>query len=190
MAKARKTVRPSRAASVYDRCAAEWDRRKAERRAQFAKAQRAGIPEDSIEDLRPGARFVAPDPIRSAESGGDWLVDKPELPLNAVPFLATLRSLGYQLQDQRYLDLHRELIESVLIDRATGKWSRWGTVLANPETRFVCEMINQSIAAGLSEREALAEAVLELGIDAASFDAAYRRLKELRTAFLMGEKPV
>ena len=98
--------------------------------------------------------------------GGDWLVDKPDLSMDAAPFLRTLRRLGYVTQDQRYFDLHRDLMSSGMIDRATGKWSRYGTVLAHPDTRLLCEQIEQSIAAGVPEREVLAEAVVEFNIDA------------------------
>ena len=66
--------------------------------------------------------------------GGDWLVDKPELALDAVPFLKTLRVLGYVTQDPRCADLHQAIMRSNLIDLATGKWSRYGTTLANPVT--------------------------------------------------------
>ena len=145
-------------------------------------------PEGRYEALRAEweRRRKAPD-----RGGGEWLVDKPELPLDAVPFLATLRRLGYQLQDQRFFDLHRELVMSDLIDPKTGKWSRFGTTLANPETQFMCEMIEQSIAAGSTEREAIAETVVELELDAASFDAAWKRIERLLHEWRkrVGQKP-
>jgi hypothetical protein len=173
MAKAKK---PAKQVPHYDLCEARWEKDREERKARFAAAQRKGKP-DHKDDWATG--FVTPDPIRSNKSGGDWLVDQPELPLNAAPFLATLRSLGYRLQDQRYHDLHRELVMSNLIDRKTGKWSRFKTTLANPETRLICGLIEETIAAGFSEREAIAEAVAELGLDAASFYAAHKRVKRL-----------
>jgi len=49
-----------------------------------------------------GRRREAPD-----RGGGDWLVDKPDLALNAQPFLQTLRLLGYATQDRRYFELHK-----------------------------------------------------------------------------------
>ena len=192
MAKAKKAAKPSRPKkpskpkqiSHYKKCEAEWERRRDERKAQFAEAQRAGKPDDGPDDWRPGARFVTPDPITSAKSGGDWLVDQPELPLNAIPFLATLRSLGAQLKDQRYLDLHSELVSSNLIDRETGKWSRYGTTLANPQTQFMCELIEETIATrGFNEREAIADAVVELGLEAATFYAAWMRVRDLLHAY-------
>ena len=96
-----------------------------------------------------------------------------------MPFLRTLRRFPYVTQDQRYLDLHRDVMRRGLIGANKGKWSRYGTVLEQPDTRFVCEMIEQSIAAGVSEREALAEAAVELNIKAASFGAAVERLRAL-----------
>jgi hypothetical protein len=150
----------------------------------LAEAQAAGGKPDSRDDWKPGARFVAPDPIASGKSGGDWLVDQPELPLDAGPFLATLRILGYHLQDRRYIELHRELIYSDLIDWKTGKWSSFGTTVANPFTQDMCGSIEESIAArGFTEREAIADAVAELELEAASFDAAYKRVERLLHAY-------
>ena len=114
------------------------------------------------------------------------------MPLKAAPFLATLRILGTHLQDQRYHDLRRELISSGLIDPGTGKWSRLGTTLANPETQFMCELIKESIATrGFTKHEAIADAVAELGLDAASFSAAHKRVERLFDAYrkAVGQKP-
>jgi hypothetical protein len=124
-------------------------------------------------------------------SGGDWLVEKLELELDAVPFLATLRRLGHHLQDQRFLDLHRDLVMSHLIDRETGKWSRYGTTVANPMTRDMCEMIQDLIAGKTSERLAIAEAVAELAISAPSFEAACKSVKRVldQARKLVRQKP-
>jgi hypothetical protein len=191
MAKVKKPGRPKQV-SHYDKCKAEWERRRAERKAQFAEAQRRGKPDDGPDDWRPGVRFVTPDPIQSDKGGGDWLVDPPELPLDAVSLVATLRVLAYHLQDQRYHDIRRDLIASGMIDLKTGKWSRWGTVLASPMTHSMCEMIEQSIATRIfTEREAIADAVKELGLDAASFDAACKSVKRLLNAYrkAVGQDP-
>ena len=51
-------------------------------------------------------------------------------------------------------------MRSGMIDRETGKWSRYGTALAQPDTRLLCEQMEQYIAAGVPEREVLAEAVV------------------------------
>ena len=115
------------------------------------------------------------DPDRGA---GDWLVDKPDLSLDAAPFLKTLRRLGFVTQDNRYFDLHRDLMLSGMID-AKGKWSRYGTVLAHPDTKLLCEQIEQAIAADVPEREVLAEAVVAYNMKAASFDAAVKGLERL-----------
>ena len=171
----------ARRSEVYKRCKAEWERR----RRSTAKA-----PSSSPGSTEWKSGFIARDP-RPGErerGGGDWLVYKPELLLDAATFLATLRRLGYHLQDQRCLDLHRDLVTGGLIDPATGKWSGQmsghGVVLANPETRIVCEAIAAAIASGLSKREALAEAVLELDLAAASFEAACQRLERLYDDFV------
>jgi hypothetical protein len=121
---------------------------------------------------------------KAPKEGGDWLVDRPELPLDAVAFLATLRALGYQLQDQRCHDLHRDLRASGLIDPKTGKWSHFGTVLGNPETRHMCELIEETIATpDFTEHEAIADAVVQLGLNAASFYAAWKRVERLLKAY-------
>jgi hypothetical protein len=201
MAKAKKAAKlqrrkpPSKPKQVshYDKCEAEWERRKAERKAQFVEAQAAsGKPDDGPDDWKPGARFVTPDPVTSDKSGGDWLVDRLELPAKPVPFLATLRSLGDHLQDQRCHDLLREWGKSNLIDWKTGKWSRHGLTLANPQTRLMCELIEETIATrGFKEREAIADAVKELGLDAPSFRTACKRVKRLLDAYrkAVGQDP-
>jgi hypothetical protein len=63
--------------------------------------------------------------------------------------------------------------------------------LSNPLTQTACEMIDDMIAAGISERLALAEAVVELNIDANSFDAAWNRLERLLHEYRksIGQKP-
>jgi hypothetical protein len=175
-----KVEKPAKQVPHYDACKVRWEKGRKARKAQAAAAQHQGP-----DDWRPGARFVTPDDsTASAESGGDWLVDRPELALDAIPFLATLRSLGAQLQDRRFLDLHHELVSSDLIDRKLGKWSRLGTTLANPMTQFMFELIEETIAVrGFTERAAIAEAVAEFGFDAASFDAAWMRVRDLLHAY-------
>jgi hypothetical protein len=70
-------------------------------------------------------------------------------------------------------------MNSDLIDPATGKWSRYGTTLANPVTWDMWEMIEERIAGGTSERLAIAEAVAELAISAPSFEAACKSVKRV-----------
>ena len=111
--------------------------------------------------------------------GGDWLFEKPELSLDAVPFLRTLRALGYLTQDRRCADLHQAIMSSDLIDPATGKWSRYGTTLANPVTWDIWERIEELIASGTSEQLAIAEAVAELALSARSFEAACKSVKRV-----------
>jgi hypothetical protein len=138
------------------------------------------------------AEFAAEwDRRREGRGAGDWLVDKPELALDAVPFLQTLQRLGYVTRDRRFVDLHWFVMNSDLIDRATGHWSRPGVTLSNPLTQTACEIIEDMIAAGISERLALADAVVELNIDANSFDAAWKRLERLLHEWRkgVGQKP-
>jgi hypothetical protein len=111
--------------------------------------------------------------------GGDWLVDKPELALDATPFLQTLRALGNLTQDPRCADLHQAIMSSNLIDPATGKWSRYGTTLANPVTWEMWERIEELRASGTAERLAIAEAVAELAIGDQSFEAACKAVKRV-----------
>jgi hypothetical protein len=111
--------------------------------------------------------------------GGDWLIDRPDLSLDAVRFLQTLRALGYATQDQRCFDLHEFIMSSNLIDPATGKWSRYGTTLANPATWEMWEMIEELKASGMSESLAIAEAVAELALGAHSFEAACKSVKRV-----------
>ena len=115
--------------------------------------------------------------------GGDYLVDKPELSLDAAAFLQTLRVLGEITQDRRFADLRGWIMQSGLIDRATGHWSRYGTTLAQPLTWEVCDMIEELIVRGTSERLAIAEAVAEFAIGANSFDAACKSVKRVLDEF-------
>ena len=111
--------------------------------------------------------------------GGDWLIDKPELSLDAAPFMQTLRALGYVTQDPRCADLHQTIMRSNLIDLATGKWSRYGTTLANPVTWEMWERIEELRASGMTEGLAIAEAVAELAIGGQSFEAACKSVKRV-----------
>jgi hypothetical protein len=115
--------------------------------------------------------------------GGDWFVDKPELSLDAVPFVQTLWMLGYVTQDRRFADLRSWIMQSGLIDPATGHWSRYGTTLANPLTLETCEMIEDLTAGGTSKRLAIAEAVAELAIGANSFAAACKSVDRVLREF-------
>jgi hypothetical protein len=106
-------------------------------------------------------------------AGGEWLVEKPVLPVDPLPLLQTLRRLGYLTQDSRYVELHRHVMG--LIDPATEKWSLLDTKI----TRQLPELIEGAIAEGVTKRQAIAEAVavLVLHPDANSFKAACKRLE-------------
>ena len=149
--------------------------------------KRAKKPDASYEAFRAEweRRRKAPD-----RGGGEWLVEKLKLPVDPVPLLQTLRRLGYVTQDRRFMELHRYLMMSELIDPATEKWSLHGTKLA----RFLPELIEEAIAAGVTtERQAIAEAVAKFGLylDAQSFDAAWKRLERLLHEWRksVGQKP-
>jgi hypothetical protein len=111
--------------------------------------------------------------------GGDWLINKPELALDATPFVQTLRMLGRVTQDHRFDDLRNWLVQSGLIDLATGHWTRYGGTLANPLARETCEMIEELIAGGTSERLAIAEAVAEFAVSGNSFESACKAVKRV-----------
>jgi hypothetical protein len=115
--------------------------------------------------------------------GGDWLVDKPALSLDAAPFLSTLRVLGEATQDRRFAELHKTIMQSGLVDRSTGHWSRHGVPLANPLTTEIFERIDELIAGGMSERLAIAEAAAEFVIAGNSFEAACLRLRRMLIEF-------
>jgi hypothetical protein len=138
--------------------------------------KRAKKPDASYEAFRAEWERQRKAPDRG---GGEWLVEKPWLPVDPVPFLQTLRQLGSVTQDRRFMELHGYLMTgSDLIDPATEKWSLHDTKLA----RFLPELIEEAIAAGVTtERQAIAEAVTKFGLylDAQSFDAAWKRLERL-----------
>jgi len=114
--------------------------------------------------------------------GGDWLIDKPELMVDAAPFLQTLRVLGRITREARFADLREWIMQSSLVDLATGHWSRYGATLAHPLTREVCDMIEELIESGTSERLAIAEAVAELAIRGSSFESACKSVKRMLEA--------
>lgn len=114
---------------------------------------------------------------------GDYLVDKPELALDAAPFLRTLTALGAITQNRQFPDLRAWLMRSGLIDLATGHWSRYGTTLAHPLTREICEQAAETIAGGTSERLAIAEAVAAYVLPGHSFVAACQNFKRVLDAW-------
>jgi len=147
----------------YDESKAIWERRKARRQAEMDDG--AKPPSERHEWHSSG--WVEIDDIETGVGGGDWLIERPELPQDAVSFLKTLRVLGYHLQDQRYRDLHGELLMSDLIDRKSGKWRHFNV---NPESRSLFEQIENVIASGVSEREAIAQAIVEFDITGHGFE--------------------
>ncbi len=169
----------------YDECKAAWDQRKAERlarkNAKF-KAERLALknPQHKADTATPPQEWrsgwVEIEDIETDAGGGNWLIERPELPQDALSFLKTLRVLGYHLQDQRYRDLHGELVLSDLIDRETGKWRHFNV---NPEARSLFEQIEEVIASGVSEREALAQAIFDFDITGENFEAVHKRLERM-----------
>jgi hypothetical protein len=140
-------------------------------------------PKNPKERGKPDARFEAfrdewEQRRKAPDRGGsEWLVERPDLPVDPVPFLQTLRRLDYFTQDHCFIELHRHLIVSRLIDLPKEKWSLFGT----KRTRILFELIEEEIAAGNTERQAIADAVAAFGLfpEALSFDAAWKRLERL-----------
>jgi hypothetical protein len=110
------------------------------------------------------------------KGSGDYLIDPPELEMQARPFLATLKRLGYVTQDQRCFELHSALVTGDLVDHKSGRWtSRLN--LAHPDTQWICDAIDQYLAAGVvTQREVIAEIVAEFNISGNSFHAAWVRV--------------
>jgi hypothetical protein len=127
---------------------------------------------------------------RSEHRGSAWLIDAPELAADAGAFLATLRRLGFLTQNKRYHEVRDMVLDAGMVLR-TGKWTRYGPALANPISRKVCAMIEEDIAAGSSERVALAQAVAAYSIAGPSFSAVVKRLRRLLIAYrkTVGQKP-
>jgi hypothetical protein len=113
----------------------------------------------------------------------DWLIDKPELPVDAAPFLQTLQALSRITQDRRFWELHRSIMQSGLVDIATGHWSRYGATLMHPLTQEVCNKIELHMAEEMSERLAIAEAVAAYAVRATSFEAACKSIKRVLEAW-------
>jgi hypothetical protein len=112
---------------------------------------------------------------RRSEPAGVPLVEKPRMPVDPAPFLGTLQQLFYFTHDERFIELHRHLIGSDLIDPDTEQWSLSGTT----RTRAIFDHIERKIRLGMSEREAIADvvAMCPLFPDALSFDAAWKRVE-------------
>ncbi len=125
------------------------------------------------------ARWQARHRDPNLAGGGDWLVDKPELALDATPFLATLRALGEMTQDRRFTELRSWTMRSGLIDLSSGRWSRYGTTTAHPLTRDVCEAVENMIAGGVSKRLTIAQAVAEFAVRGNSFEAACKAFERV-----------
>jgi len=139
-----------RRSEVYERCKAEWDRRRN-------------------------------DPDRGS---GNWLISRPEV-IDAAKVVKTMRLLHALTNDPRYSDLRNHLVTD-LIDPKTGNWS--GHQSWHPDTVMACGAIEQTIATGVHEREAIAEFVAEFNIDATSFSAACKRVKRLMDEYRKRER--
>jgi hypothetical protein len=160
--------------AVYDECKALWERRRDDRNERI-EAQRQNDPTAAPpEEWRSG--WIAIETIEKGIGGGNWLVGKLDLPQDAISFLTTLRMLGQHLHDNRYRDLAAELLMSDLIDRKTGKWSYFDV---NQETQLLFEQIEDMIASGVSERETLAQAIVDFDITGHSFGAVHKDLERL-----------
>jgi hypothetical protein len=114
------------------------------------------------------------DPDRGA---ANWMLDPADLPVDPAAFMQTLRALGTLTQDPALKAIPAIIWRHDLVDGA-GQWKRYA-ILASPFTRDLCDDIEGMIARGVSERQAIAEAVVKWSIEAQSFDAAHKRLTRL-----------
>lgn len=118
------------------------------------------------------------DPDRGA---ANWLLEPAGLPVDATALMQTLRVLGEITQDPTFAAARVALAGHGLVD-ADGKWKR-NAILASELARDVCEAIAEAIAAGVSERQAFAEATVTLNVKATSFEAAVKRVRLLYQAY-------
>jgi|SRR6516165_10342186 hypothetical protein len=118
---------------------------------------------------------------------GNWLFEPTDLVVDPGELMATLRVLGNITQDRAFEAARVALAGYDLVD-AGGKWKQ-PAMLASRVTRELCEMIDETIAAGVPERQVFAEAAVEFSIAAASFDAAVERVRVVYKAY-RGKKRV
>ncbi|MGY3122743.1 hypothetical protein ACVWXQ_006680 [Bradyrhizobium sp. S3.14.4] len=118
------------------------------------------------------------DPHRGA---ANWLVEPAGLPVDPLELVQTLRVLGEITQDPTFAAARVALAGHGLVD-IDGKWKRHA-ILASEPARDVCEAIAEAIAAGVSERQAFAEAAVTLNIAATSFEGAVKRVRLLYLAY-------
>jgi hypothetical protein len=92
--------------------------------------------------------------------------------------MKTLSVLGTITQDRVFDAARAAVVAHRLVNDRSGQWRRYA-VLAHEPVRRLCEAIEAAIAAGVSERAAVAEATFEFNIQAASFPAAHQRVYRL-----------
>jgi hypothetical protein len=118
----------------------------------------------------------------------NWMLDPADLPVDPAKLVAALRMLGTLTQDPAFDAARSAVITHELVDGA-GRWKRYA-ILASPFARDLCEDIESMITPKMSERQAVAEAVVKWRIEAQSFDAAHKRLTRLLHAYrkVVGQK--
>jgi hypothetical protein len=114
------------------------------------------------------------DPDRGA---ANWIVEPAGLAVDATALMATLRVLASITQDPAFDAARSAVVAHALVD-ADGKWKR-PAILASQVALEVCEVIEETIASGVPQRQALAGAAAELNIAAQSFGAAVARVRRL-----------
>ena len=119
------------------------------------------------------------DPDRGA---ANWMLDPADLSVDPAALVKTLRVLAEVTQDPAFMAARAAVFRHNLVVPGTGKWRRYA-ILASPFTRDLCEDIEHMMAHGLSERQAVAEAVVKWSIEATGFDAAHKRLTRLLHAY-------
>ncbi len=143
------------------------------KKAKKAKQARGGDPEYQRCAAEWWKRRKGPD-----RGAANWMLDPADLPVDPAAFVKTLRVLAEVTQDPAFSAARAAVVRHNLVVLGTGKWKRYA-ILASPFTRDLCEDIEHMIAHGLSERQAVAEAVVKWSIEATGFDAAHKRLTRL-----------
>jgi hypothetical protein len=115
---------------------------------------------------------------------GNWLVSPPRI-VDPAELVKTLRLLRYLTHDARYRDLEKYLVTD-LVDRKTGRWVGYRPF--HPDKEMACAVVEEAMANGMSEREAIARFVVEFNIDAKTFMAARMRVKRLLTEYRKRER--
>ena len=115
---ARKAPKKPRDKSIYDQCAAEWERRRRE-----ARERRSGDKPNDVADDRPWRTGFIPSGREppSDFGGGNWLLDPANLPAKPKALMKTLQTLFTYTQDPVFQAARSAIVaRDVLAPRAVG----------------------------------------------------------------------